>query len=133
MHDPVQLAHRVKTIALVGASDKPDRPSYGVMKFLLSRGYTVIPVNPALVGKEIHGEVVQASLADLIGPIDMVDIFRNTDAAAEVIREAIICKEKLSLKIIWCQLGVTPEQAAAEARDAGFTVVMDKCPAIEWR
>lgn len=133
MHDPVQLAHRVKTIALVGASDKVDRPSYGVMKFLIHRGYKVIPVNPALAGQELQGQVVQSSLADIVGPVDMVDIFRNTDAAAEVIREAIICKEKLSLSIVWCQLGVKPEQAAAEARDAGLIVVMDKCPAIEWR
>ena len=133
MHDPIQLAHRVKTIALIGASDKPERPSFGVMKFLLARGYQVVPVNPVLAGGEIHGQKVVASLGDLIGPIDMIDIFRNTESAAEVIREAIIYKEKLSLKIIWCQLGVTPEEAAAEARDAGLIVVMDKCPAIEWR
>ena len=86
-----------------------------------------------LAGEEILGQRVEASLADLLGPIDMVDIFRNTDGAAEVIRESIILKEKLSIKIIWCQLGVLPEVAAAEASEAGLTVVMDKCPAIEWR
>ena len=133
MHDPIQLAHKVRTIARVGASDKPERPSFGVMKFLLDRGYKGVPVNPVLAGGEILGQAVVASLADILGPIDMVDIFRNTEGAAEVIREAIIMKEKLSLKIIWCQLGVIPEVAAAEARDAGFIVVMDKCPAIEWR
>ena len=133
MHDPIRLAHQVKTIALIGASAKPDRPSYGVLKFLLAKGYNVMPVNPALAGGEIQGQRVAASLADLTGPIDMVDIFRNTDGAAEVIREAIICKDKLSLKIIWCQLGVTPEAALAEARDAGLITIMDKCPAIEWR
>lgn len=133
MHDPIQLAARVKTIALVGASDKPDRPSFGVMKFLLARGYNVVPVNPVLAGKEIHGQVVAASLSEITGPIDMVDIFRNTESAEEVIREAIILKEKLSINIIWCQLGVVPEQAADKAREAGLIVIMDKCPAIEWR
>lgn len=133
MHDPIQLAHKVKTIALVGASDKPERPSFGVMKFLLDRGYKVVPVNPVQAGEEILGQVVVASLADILGPIDMVDIFRNTDSAAEVIREAIIRKDTLEIKIIWCQLGVVPQEAAAEARDAGLIVVMDKCPAIEWR
>ena len=133
MHDPIQLAHRVKTIALIGASDKPERPSFGVMKFLLDRGYDVIPVNPGLAGEEIQGQKVVAALSEITGPTDMVDIFRNTDAAAEVIREAILFKEKLAIKIIWCQIGVVPEEAAAEARDAGLIVVLDKCPAIEWR
>ncbi len=133
MHDPIQLAHRVKTIALIGASDKPERPSFGVMKFLLDRGYDVIPVNPGLAGEEIQGQKVVTALSEITGPVDMVDIFRNTDAAAEVIREAILFKEKLAIKIIWCQIGVVPEEAAAEARDAGLIVVLDKCPAIEWR
>jgi predicted CoA-binding protein len=133
LHDPIQLAHTVKTIALVGASDKPERSSFGVMKFLLARGYSVVPVNPALAGEELLGQAVVASLADITGVIDMVDIFRNTESAAEVIREAIIMKDKLGIKIVWCQLGVLPKVAAAEAEEAGLTVIMDKCPAIEWR
>ncbi len=127
------MAHQVKRIALVGASDKPDRPSYGVLRFLLSRGYEVLPVNPVLAGQEIHGQLVYASLSELPAPIDMVDIFRNTESAAETIREAIVLKDQLQLKIIWCQLGVTPHVAAAHAEEAGLIVVMDRCPAIEWR
>ena len=133
MHDPGTLAGQVKTIALIGASDKPGRPSFGVMQFLLARGYTVIPVNPLLAGKEIQGQTVMASLSELSGPIDMVDILRATESAGEVIREAIILKEKLSLKIIWCQIGVVPYEAASHAQEAGLTVILDKCPAIEWR
>ncbi len=131
--DPIRLAHTVRTIALVGASDKPERASFEVMRFLLQRGYHVVPVNPVLAGDEIHGQLVYGSLAEVPSPIDMVDIFRNTESAAETIREAIVLKEKLQLKIIWCQLGVTPHVAAAHAEEAGLIVVMDRCPAIEWR
>lgn len=127
------IAGRTQTIALVGASAKPDRPSHGVMRFLIERGFTVYPVNPALSGQEIHGQNVVASLADLQAPVDMVDIFRNTEAAAETIDEAIALKDALHIETIWCQLGVTPYEAAKRAEAAGLTVVMDRCPAIEWR
>lgn len=122
-----------KTIALVGASNKPERDSYHVMEFLLQRGYVVHPVNPGLAGQTIHGQKVIASLAECTPPVDMVDIFRNTEAAAGVIDEAILLREKLHIKTIWCQLGVTPHEAALRAEQAGLVVVMDKCPAIEWR
>ena len=127
------IQHHTKTIALIGASNKPDRPSHGVMRFLLSRGYTVYPVNPALHGQEILGQPVYVSLAECPASIDMVDIFCNTEAAAQVIDEAITLRHALSIRTIWCQLGVTPRAAAKRAEEAGLAVVMDRCPAIEWR
>jgi predicted CoA-binding protein len=133
MTDLHQIATHTRTIALIGASNKPNRPSYGVMKFLLSKGYTVYPVNPTLHGQKIHGQPVYVSLAECPKPIDMVDIFRNTEAAGDVIDEAIALRHSLEIKTIWCQLGVTPLEAAQRAEAAGLTVVMDKCPAIEWR
>lgn len=126
------IAQNTRTIALVGASDKPDRASNRVMQFLLARGYVVHPVNPVLAGHHIHGQRVYAVLADVPAPVDMVDIFRNTDAAADVIDEAIALRETLSIQTIWCQPGVTPHDAAKRAEAAGMQVVMDKCPAIEW-
>lgn len=122
-----------RTIATIGASNKPERPSHHVMEFLLERGYAVHPVNPGLAGQRIHGREVYATLADCPPPIDMVQIFRNTDDAAKVIDEAVALKEQLGIKTIWCQLGVTPYEAAKRAEAAGLTVVMDRCPAIEWR
>lgn len=122
-----------KTIALVGASNKPERPSYGVMRFLLGRGYAVLPVNPGLAGGEIQGQTVYASLADIRQPVDMVDIFRNTEDAAKVVDEAIALKDQLQIKTVWCQLGVTPREAGERAKAAGLTFVMDRCPAIDWR
>ncbi len=133
MVDPKQLAHTVRTIALIGASNKPERASNRVMKFLLEKGYAVYPVNPGLHGQEIHGQPVFVSLAECPAPVDMVDIFRNTEDAAGVIDEAITLRHSLDIKIIWCQLGVTPKEAAARAEEVGLTVVMDHCPAIEWR
>lgn len=127
------IQHTTKTIALVGASNKPERASYGVMRFLLSRGYRVIPVNPGLAGQELQGQLVYGSLDSIREPVDMVDIFRNTDDAATVIDEAIALRDRLQIKTIWCQLGVTPREAAARAEAAGLTVVMDRCPAIDWR
>jgi hypothetical protein len=103
------------------------------MGFLLSCDYVVYPVNPGLAGQEIQGQRVYASLAECPAPIDMVDIFRNTDDAATVVDEAIALKDVLQIKTIWCQLGVTPHEAAARAEAAGLTVVMDRCPAIDWR
>lgn len=127
------IQHSTRTIALIGASNKPERASNGVMKFLLSKGYTVYPVNPGLHGQEIHGQPVYVSLAECPEPVDMVDIFRNTADAALVIDEVIALRHRLQIKTIWCQLGVTPHEAAKRAQAAGLTVVMDKCPAIEWR
>ena len=113
-------------IALVGASDRPDRPSHGVMQFLLSRGWLVTPVNPLLAGQTLLGQPVAASLEDA-GPLDMVDIFRASDKAGEVVDEAI----RLGARTVWLQLGVIDLAAADRARAAGVNVVMDRCPAIE--
>ena len=116
----------VKTIAVVGWSPKPDRPSHGVAAFLKRRGYRVIPVNPGQAGQEALGERVVASLEEA-GPVDMVDIFRRSEEAGAVADEAV----RLGAKVVWMQLGVVDQAAAARARDAGVTVVMDRCPAVE--
>ncbi|MEK9843457.1 CoA-binding protein [Thalassospira sp.] len=121
------LLETTRTIALVGASPKPNRPSNQVMKFLLDRGYHVIPVNPGQAGGEIHGQTVVATLADISEPVDMVDIFRNSDDAAGVVDEAIAIKAKS----VWMQLGVLNPDAASRAIDHGMVAVMNRCPAIE--
>ena len=118
---------RVKTIAMVGASPRPDRPSHRVMKFLQSRGFRVIPVNPQAAGEIIHGETVVSSLAEISSAIDMVDIFRRSELVAPVVDEAIA----KGAKIIWMQLGVRDDAAAAKAERRGIDVVMNRCPAIE--
>jgi hypothetical protein len=119
-------------IAMVGASATPNRPSYFAMKYLLGKGYDIFPVNPALPGKLLQGRKVYATLADLPGPIDIVDIFRGSAAALEIVREAIRLKGKLGIKVVWMQLGVRNDQAAAEAEAGGFKVVMNRCPKIEY-
>ena len=116
----------VKTIALVGWSPRPERPSHRVAAFLKRRGYRVIPVNPGQAGQEAMGERVVASLAEA-GQVDMVDIFRRSEDAGAVIDEA----SAVGAKVVWTQLGVIDEAAAARARAAGLKVVMDRCPAIE--
>ena len=116
----------VKTIALVGWSPKPDRPSHGVAAFLKRRGYRVIPVNPGQAGQVALGETVVASLAEA-GPVDMVDIFRRSEEAGAVVDEAIAA----GAKVVWMQLGVIDEAAASRARAAGLKAVMNRCPAIE--
>lgn len=121
------LLEDARTIAVVGASDRPDRPSYGVMKRLQDHGYRVIPVNPQITGEHIHGEFVFRELGQLGDPIDIVDIFRRPQAAGEVVDEAI----KVGAKAVWMQLGVVNDEAAARAEAAGLKVVMDRCPAIE--
>jgi predicted CoA-binding protein len=117
-----------RRIALVGASAKPDRPSYGVMGFLIGRGYDVTPVNPGLAGKAIQGRAVVAEL-DAAAPVEMVDVFRASDQVGPVVEAAI----GAGARVIWMQLGVVNEAAAARARAAGLTVVMDRCPVIETR
>jgi uncharacterized protein len=121
-----------QTIAMVGASDASNRPSYFAMKYLLGKHYRIIPVNPRLAGREILGQHVYAALSELPGPVDIVDIFRAFPPAFEVVREAIRLKERLRIKVIWMQLGIACDAAAAEAEAAGLQVIMDRCPKIEY-
>ncbi len=123
---------QTKSIAMVGASANINRPSFFALKYLVGKGYAVHPINPGLAGKEIAGQRVYASLAEVPAPVDMVDIFRNSEAALEVTREAIALKDQLGLKIVWMQLSVRNETAAAEAEAAGLKVVMNRCPKIEY-
>jgi len=120
----------VKTVAIVGASLKDVRPSYFVVRYLISKGYEVYPVNPGHAGREILGRPTFASLADIPVAIDMVDIFRSSEAAAGIVDEALAL-DPLP-KVIWMQLGVRNDEAAAKAEAAGLTVVMDRCPKIEY-
>ncbi len=120
-----------RAIALVGASPKPERPSHGVMRYLLRAGYHVIPINPGLAGREILGQPVFARLADVPEAIDIVDIFRRREALGAVVHAALALEPKP--KVIWMQLGLIDEAAAARAEAAGVTVVMDRCMRIEHR
>jgi predicted CoA-binding protein len=125
--DIADLLSGARTIARVGASDRPDRASHGVMRFLQDWGYRVIPVNPQITGEHIHGEFVWRELAQIGVPIDIVDIFRRPEAAGDAVDQAIF----VGAKAVWMQLGVINEEAAARAEAAGLKVVMDRCPKIE--
>jgi len=120
----------VRTVAVVGASLKDVRPSYFVVRYLIDKGYEVYPVNPGQAGKQILGGEVYASLADIPVAIDMVDIFRGSEAAAGIVDEALALDPRP--KVIWMQLGVRNDEAAAKAEAAGITVVMNRCPKIEY-
>ena len=122
-----QLLEEIRTIAVIGASDRPDRPSYGVMRTLQDHGYRILPVNPQITGEHIHGEYVWRDMAQIGVPIDMVDIFRCSEAAGEAVDQAIAA----GAKAVWMQLGVINEEAAARAEAAGLKIVMNRCPAIE--
>jgi predicted CoA-binding protein len=124
------ILNTVKSIAMVGISPKDNRPSYFAFKYLLERGYRMIPVNPGHAGKEILGQKVYAKLTDIPEPVDMVDIFRAAQFAPGVVDEALQMKPKPS--VIWMQLTVRNDEAAARAEAAGLKVVMDRCPKIEY-
>jgi len=124
------ILNTVKTIAMVGVSPKDNRPSYFAFKYLLERGYRMIPVNPGQAGKDILGQKVYAKLADIPEPIDMVDIFRSSKHALPVVEEALALKPRPG--VIWMQLGVRNDEAAALAEAAGVKVVMNRCPKIEY-
>ena len=125
--DLYDLLASTRTIAMIGASDRPDRPSYGVMRFLQDWGYRVIPVNPQITGEHVHGEYVWRELSQIGAPIDLVDIFRRPLAAGEAVDQAILA----GARAVWMQIGVIDEAAAARAEAAGLKVVMDRCIKIE--
>lgn len=120
----------VKSIALVGASQNAARPSWIVMKYLLERGYDVIPINPGLAGQELLGKRVYGKLADIPHPVDMVEIFRNSEAAGPITDEALSLRPPP--KVVWMQLSVRNDEAARRAEERGIQVVMDRCPKIEF-
>lgn len=126
-HEIADLLAKTRTIAMIGASDRPDRASFRVMKFLQDQGYRVLPVNPQITGEHVHGEYVWRELSQIGEPIDLVDIFRRPQAAGEAVDEAIA----VGAKAVWMQLGVINEEAAARAEAAGLKVVMDRCPMID--
>ena len=124
------ILNTVKTIAMVGVSPRDSRPSYFAFKYLLERGYRMIPVNPGLAGKELLGRTCYAKLADIPEPVDMVDIFRASEHALPIVREALAMQPRPG--VIWMQLGVRNDEAAKLAEDAGLKVVMNRCPKIEY-
>jgi predicted CoA-binding protein len=125
-----KILDSVKSIAIVGASPKDVRPSYFVARYLLDKGYHVIPVNPGLGGQKILGQTVYGHLREIPEPVDMVDVFRSSDAAPGIVAEALVLNPRP--KVIWMQLGVRNDEAAADAEAAGLTVVMNRCPKIEY-
>ena len=132
-YDPAQIRDiltSTRRIAMVGASPNASRPSNGVLRFLVDKGYDVIPINPGHAGGTIHGQTVVASLADIDEPVDMVDVFRAADQLPAVVDEVLAMRHRP--KVIWAQLGVRNDDAARRAEQAGITVIMDRCPAIEY-
>lgn len=123
------ILRTTRRIALVGASANPARPSNEVMEFLLGKGYQVLPVNPGLAGQELFGQKVYARVADVPGPIDMIDVFRNSDQVPALVDEVLALP--VLPKVFWTQLGVVHEAAAAKASARGIQVIMNRCPAIE--
>jgi predicted CoA-binding protein len=123
-----RILRDVNTVAMVGASTTWNRPSYFAMKYMQDKGYRVIPVNPRAAGETLLGEEVVASLKDITEPIDMVDIFQRSERVPPVVDEAI----EVGAKIVWMQLSVRHDEAAKKAEDAGLTVIMDRCPKIEF-
>ena len=124
------ILNTVKTIAMVGISPKENRPSYFAFKYLMERGYRMIPVNPGQAGKTILGQKVYAKLSDIPDPIDMVDVFRGSEHVLPIVQEAVALKPKP--QVIWMQLMVRNDEAAKLAEDAGLKVVMNRCPKIEY-
>jgi predicted CoA-binding protein len=126
------ILNEVRSIAMVGASANIARPSYFALKYLLNKGYRVIPVNPSLAGQQLLGQTAVASLADIDTQIDMVDVFRSSEAALVIARECVRLKDKLGIKVLWMQLSVRNDEAARIAEAAGLKVVMNRCPKIEY-
>ena len=126
------ILKEVRTIAMAGASANWVRPSSFAMKYLQGKGYKVIPLNPGQTGSQILGETCYASIADIPGPVDMVDIFRNSEAAGNIIDEILPIVEEKKIKFIWMQLGIRNDLAAKRAEAAGLNVIMDRCPKIEY-
>jgi predicted CoA-binding protein len=126
------ILNEAKSFALVGASANTVRPSYFVLKYLLAKGYRVFPVNPGLAGGEILGQKVFASIAALEEQVDVVDVFRNSEAALGIVQEALANKDRLGIKYIWMQLSVRNDEGAQLAEEAGLKVVMNRCPKIEY-
>ena len=121
-----------RRMAVVGASSNPNRPSSYVLKYMTGKGFDMMPVNPGHAGKSFFGLKVYGDLKDVPAPVEIVDIFRNSDAALAITREAIRLKDELGVKVIWMQLGVRNDEAAKEAEAAGLKVVMNRCPKIEY-
>jgi len=125
--DIAELLRNSRTVAILGCSDRPSRPSYGVAAFLQRHGYRILPVNPQITGERVHGEFVWRDLSQIGVPIDVVDVFRRPDAAGDAVDQAIAA----GAKAVWMQLGVVNEEAARRAEAAGLKVVMDRCMKIE--
>jgi len=127
--------HRIlsdcRAIAMVGASTNPERDSHGVMRYLQQNGYRVIPVNPAIAGRELHGEVAYSTLADIPDSFDLVDVFRKVEAVPGIVDEVFSLREKKGVQVLWLQLGIADIKAAERARAGGITVVMNRCLKIE--
>jgi len=126
------ILRSVKVIAMVGASANEMRPSYFAMKYLLSKGFVIHPINPGAAGRKVLGQTVYGSLKDVPAPVDMVDIFRSAEYAPKIVAEALEERNRLGFKVVWMQLGIVSEEAAAMAEAAGLKVIMDRCPKIEY-